>query len=252
MTHASTARNSVLFIDDDLEMQREVSAYLGANGFDVETAANGVEMDAHLARKPYPLVILDLMLPGEDGLSICRRLDRRRAQSIVVLSAAATDIDRIIGLEVGADDYLAKPCNPRELLARARAVLRRAGAPPIDAEPGLDAPARGAPMDRPEYSFDGYQLDVLRRRLVSPDGVISLLTTTELSLLVTMLEKPGVILSRDALLEHSRDDETEALDRTIDVQISRIRRKIPGQGGQELIRTYRGAGYMLDARVVRR
>jgi two-component system OmpR family response regulator len=252
MINSSSVRNSVLFVDDDLEMRREVSSYLGANGFDVETAGNGVEMDALLARKAYPLVILDLMLPGEDGLSICRRLDRRRAQCIVVLSAAATDIDRIIGLEVGADDYLAKPCNPRELLARARAVLRRAGTAPIDLEPGPDAPTRTGQGDRPEYSFDGYQLDVLRRRLVSPEGVISLLTTTELSLLVTMLEKPGVILSRDELLEHSRDDDTEALDRTIDVQISRIRRKIPGQGGQELIRTYRGAGYMLDARVIRR
>lgn len=251
MNTSSAARNSVLFVDDDFEMRREVSAYLDANGFDVDTAGGGVEMDACLAQKAYPLVILDLMLPGEDGLSICRRLDRRRAQCVIVLSAAATDIDRIIGLEVGADDYLAKPCNPRELLARTRAVLRRASASPIVVEPGLDTPGRSGLADRPEYSFAGYHLDVLRRRLVSPDGVTSLLTSTELSLLVTMLERPGVILSRDELLEQSRDDDA-ALDRTIDVQISRIRRKIPGHGGQELIRTYRGAGYMLDARVVRR
>ncbi len=176
------------------------------------------------------------MLPGEDGLAICRRLSAGPGPGIIILSALGEDADRILGLELGADDYLPKPCNPRELLARVRAVLRRRR----DAKGRLGV----------ECTFASWRLDLLRRELHSPEGVAMNLTAGEFMLLRALLERPQRILTRDELLEVARGPETDSFDRAIDVQISRLRRKLEDRtGGASLIRTVRNEGYMLDAPV---
>jgi len=178
-------------------------------------------------------------MPGEDGLSICRRLAARNGPPVIMLSAMGEEVDRIVGLELGADDYLAKPCNPRELLARIRAVLRRReeGGGRLSADLG--------------YSFAGFQLDMSRRQLKAPNGVLVLLTAGEFALLLAFLAHPNRVLSRDELLERARGGEADVFDRAIDVQISRLRRKLHACTERELILTYRGSGYMFDADVRR-
>ena len=230
----------VLIVDDDEGLKQQIADYLGANGYQVETARDGPTMDRALAQNRFDVVILDLMMPGEDGLSICRRLSAGGAVAIIILSAMGEEVDRIVGLELGADDYLPKPSNPRELLARIRAVLRRRG-------PGGD----GRAVITRQYGFAGYSLDPARRRLKSPTGLVVLLTRGELALLMQLLERPGEVLSRDQLLDGARLDEGDVFDRSIDVQISRLRRKIGDRDGQEIIRTVRGAGYRLTAPVTR-
>jgi two-component system OmpR family response regulator len=232
----------VLIVDDDESLRREVADYLGANRFEVGTAGNAREMDAILADRSFDLVVLDVMMPGEGGLSICRRLSDAGGPAIIIMSAMGEEIDRILGLELGADDYVPKPCNPRELLARARAVLRRReGA----------APGR-PPHDGMEFEFLGYRLDLLKRRLRAPSGVLVLLTSGELSLLTAFLEHPNRVLTRDQLVDFARGSDADIFDRAIDVQISRLRRKLNECDGQDLIRTFRGAGYMFNAAVIRR
>jgi two-component system OmpR family response regulator len=231
----------VLIVDDDESLRNEVADYLGANRFEVRAAANAREMDAALADQSYDLVVLDVMMPGEGGLSICRRLSDAGGPAIIIMSAMGEDIDRILGLELGADDYIPKPCNPRELLARARAVLRRRES----------APGRSS-HDSVEFEFMGYSLDLMKRRLRAPSGVLVLLTSGELSLLTAFLEHPNRVLSRDQLVDYARGAEADIFDRAIDVQISRLRRKLNECDGQDLIRTFRGAGYMFNAQVVRR
>ena len=230
----------LLIVDDDEGLTQQISAYLGSNGYQVETARDAPTMDRALAQTAFDAVILDLMMPGEDGLSICRRLASQGASSIIIMSAMGEEVDRIVGLELGADDYLSKPTNPRELLARVRAVLRR----------------RARVNDRQSrsirhYAFAGYQLDPARRRLKSPTGLIVLLTRGELSLLTSLLERAGEVLTRDQLLDGARLDEGEVFDRAIDVQISRLRRKLGDSERQEVIRTVRGVGYRLMAAVTR-
>jgi two-component system OmpR family response regulator len=231
----------VLIVDDDASLRSEVADYLSANGFDVRTAAHAREMDAVLAEHPFDLVVLDVMMPGEGGLSICRRLSDAGGPAIIIMSAMGDEIDRILGLELGADDYVPKPCNPRELLARMRAVLRRRdGAPAATNRDGM------------EFEFVGYTLDLLKRRLRAPSGVLVLLTSGELSLLTAFLEHPGRVLTRDQLVDFARGSDADIFDRAIDVQISRLRRKLNECDGQDLIRTFRGAGYMFNAPVIRR
>jgi two-component system OmpR family response regulator len=232
----------VLIVDDDDSLRREVADYLSANSFEVRTAANAREMDPILAEQQFDLVILDVMMPGEGGLSICRRLADKGAPAIIIMSAMGEEIDRILGLELGADDYVPKPCNPRELLARMRAVLRRR-------EGGQGRRTAG---DGTEFEFLGYSLDLLKRRLRAPSGVLVLLTSGELSLLTAFLEHPGRVLTRDQLVDYARGSEADIFDRAIDVQISRLRRKLNECDGQDLIRTFRGAGYMFTAPVTRR
>jgi two-component system OmpR family response regulator len=184
-------------------------------------------------------MVLDVMLPGEDGLSICRRM-AGDGPAIIMLSAMGEDTDRIVGLEIGADDYLPKPCNPRELLARVRAVLRRRQESKSDERQG------GA------LEFSGWRLDLVRRELRTPDGVVINLSSGEFSLLRAFVERPQRVLTRDQLLDFARGPETEAYDRAIDVQISRLRKKLDdGMGGQELIRTIRNEGYMFNTKVTR-
>jgi two-component system OmpR family response regulator len=233
----------ILIVDDDENLRKEVADYLTANGFNVRTAAHAREMDQVLTEETFDLVVLDVMMPGEGGLSICRRLSDAGGPAIIIMSAMGDEIDRILGLELGADDYLPKPCNPRELLARTRAVLRRR-----ESGPAAQAQSR----EGMEFEFVGYTLDMLKRRLRAPSGVLVLLTSGELSLLSAFLEHPGRVLTRDQLVDFARGSDADIFDRAIDVQISRLRRKLNECDGQDLIRTFRGAGYMFNAPVIRR
>jgi len=196
-------------------------------------------MEQVLASEPIDLIVLDLMLPGEDGLSICRRLSGAGGPAIIMLSAMGEEIDRVLGLELGADDYLPKSSSPRELVARVRAVLRR-----------QDEVRGGAPRKGTAYHFMGFTLDSVRRRLRAPSGVTVLLTGGEYVLLQVLLEHPQRILSRDQLLDMTRGADAEVFDRAIDVQISRLRRKLDDPADQ-VIKTCRGAGYLLDCPVTR-
>jgi two-component system, OmpR family, response regulator len=247
------ARPRIVIVDDDPGIREAMGEFLGANGYAVDEAQDLDGLAAALARAPADLVVLDVMLPGEDGLSICRRLAAQPdAPAIVMLSAMGEDTDRIVGLELGADDYLAKPCNPRELLARVRAVLRRRR---DGGEAGLGA----------QCEFGGWRLDLVRRELRAPDGLAVNLSGGEFSLLRAFVEHPQRVLTRDQLLDYARGPDSDAYDRAIDVQISRLRKKLddgahnatPAGGvsavsGGDLIRTVRNEGYMLMARVTRR
>jgi len=235
------AEPRVLIVDDDEGLKQQIASYLENNGYRVETARDAPTMDHALAQSPFDVVILDLMMPGEDGLSICRRLSAQNDVAIIIMSAMGEEVDRIVGLELGADDYLPKPSNPRELLARIRAVLRRR--PPGGSE--------SSPRQARIYNFAGYQLDPARRRLKAPSGLIVLLTRGELSLLVSLLDRAGEVLTRDQLLDTARVEDADVFDRAIDVQISRLRRKLGEGDRQDIIRTVRGVGYRLTAPVTR-
>jgi two-component system, OmpR family, response regulator len=230
----------ILVVDDDDDLRESMAAYLGQHGYRVQTASDALTMDAALASAPIDLIVLDVMMRGEDGLSICRRLREAGGPAIVMVSAMGEEIDRVLGLELGADDYLPKPCSPRELLARIRAVLRRG-----------DERSVGAAIRSKAYYFLGFTLDGVRRQLRAPNGLTILLTAGELSLLNVFLENPQRILSRDELIGKARGGDSEVFDRAIDVQISRLRRKLHDCTPQEIIKTYRGAGYLFDARVTR-
>jgi two-component system OmpR family response regulator len=230
----------VLVVDDDEGFREQVTAYLSDWGMTAQGASGGAEMDLMLGRDAFDIVVLDLMMPGEDGLSICRRLASKGGPPVVMLSAMGEEADRIVGLELGADDYIAKPCNPRELLARLRAVLRRRR------EGAAEATAAAT-----SYAFAGACLDVTRRRLKGPNGVAICLTGGELSLLMAFVTQPNRILTREMLLEHARGAEVDIYDRAIDVQISRLRRKLEACVERNLITTYRGAGYLFNVNPTR-
>ncbi|HEX3699082.1 MAG TPA: response regulator [Phenylobacterium sp.] len=231
---------TILVVDDDRELREQVVDYLREHGFSVHPAADGVEMERALAAAPIDLVILDVMMPGENGLSICQRLSSGGGPAIIMVSAMGDEVDRVLGLELGADDYLAKPCSPRELLARVRAVFRR-----------LEEAHGGAPPRGRTYQFAGFVVDTLRRQLRAPNGSTILLTSGEYSLLNAFLEHPQRILSRDQLLEIARGAQVDVFDRAVDVQISRLRRKLNSSSEAEIIKTVRGMGYLFDAKVVR-
>jgi two-component system, OmpR family, response regulator len=231
----------LLIVDDDKELCSLLSKFLTRHGYRVSIAHSGMEMVSILDSARVSLVILDLMLPGEDGLVLCRRLRATSTLPIIMLTAMGDEVDRIIGLEMGADDYLAKVANPRELLARVRAVLRRAG-----------APETGAPADqRRILEFAGWRLDVTHRQLYSAKNALVPLRAAEFDLLLALAERPQRVLSRDQLLDLSRGRSASVFDRSIDVQISRLRRKIePDPREPTLIKTVRSGGYILAASVV--
>jgi len=229
----------ILVVDDDPDLRDLLIGYLAREGFAVTGAENGRNMDAALAATDYDLILLDLMLPGEDGLSIARRLRQSSQIPIIMLSARGDEVDRIVGLEVGADDYVSKPFNPRELLARIRAVLRRrdAAAAPSGA-PGEAAP--GAET----FDFGPYHLDT-RSRELRKDGEVIALTGGELDLLAVLAAHPNRVLDRDRLLDLLKGYERSPFDRSIDVQIARLRAKIePDTKRPRYIRTVWGKGYM--------
>lgn len=235
MDASPPAPPKVLVVDDDPGIRDVLIDYLARQGFDARGAADGREMDQALTRDPADVVVLDLMMPGEDGLSICRRL-AEAGPPVIMLSAMGEDTDRIVGLEIGAADYLPKPCNPRELLARIRAVLRRSGE---------RRPRPGGQAVR----FAGWRLDLVRRELTSVSGSVSPLSSGEFHLLRVFVERPGRVLTRDQLMDLARGPSAETFDRAIDVQISRLRKKLDDGSGRDLIETVRGEGYRLSAEV---
>ncbi len=242
----STAREKsphLLVVDDDREICDLVSRFLKRHGYRVTVARDGREMKRALADWRIDLVILDLMLPGEDGLTLCRTLRAESDVPIIMLTAMGEETDRIVGLEMGADDYVPKPFNPRELLARIKAVLRRV-------ERGA---GRAGATDGNLYRFAGWTLDANRRRLESPHGMVVELSAGEYDLLLAFLEHPQRVLSRDQLLDMSRGRAAIPFDRSVDVQVGRLRRKIEvDPKNPELIKTVRGGGYMLAVPVARR
>jgi two-component system OmpR family response regulator len=234
----------LLLVEDDGEMRHLVARLLREAGFRVSAARDGREMWDVMESPAGPpdLVLLDVMLPGASGLDLLRRLRERGRVPVMMLTARGEEMDRVLGLELGADDYVAKPFAPRELVARVRALLRRA------------APAEAAPDPRSRrITFAGWVLDTARRELVAPDGVSVDLSGAEYDLLLAFLEHPGRVLSREQLLEVARRRVgVDPFDRTVDVQVSRLRRKIePEEGSPALIKTVRGAGYVFVAEVAR-
>ncbi len=231
----------VLALDDDPDVRAVLVDYLKANDLRITATASGKEMLAVLADEPVDVLLLDLRLPGEDGLAIARRVRAASSVPIIILSGRTDEADRVMSLELAADDYVTKPFSPRELLARIRAVLRRAqsGEPQARAEDSVRA-----------YRCGGWELNTRLRRLTAADGRRVALTNGEFSLLCAFLSAPQRVLSRDQLLEMSRLHSLEVYDRSIDVTILRLRRKIETDPrNPELIRTERGAGYMLTAPV---
>ncbi len=232
----------ILVVDDHRDIRELVGRYLVKNGFRTTTAEDARTARAALAAASIDLVVLDIMMPGEDGLSLCRHLRESTDIPVILLTAMAEETDRIVGLEIGADDYLTKPFNPRELLARIRSVLRRTQAMPPSREPRAGG----------SYRFDGWTLDPARRELTRADGVAVPLSTGEFRLLVAFLDRPGMVLSRDQLLDITRGREAVPFDRSIDNQVSRLRRKIENDPKEPvLIKTVWGGGYAFSANVER-
>lgn len=227
----------ILVVDDDAEIQKLLARYMHEQGFRVQLASNCAEVRERLATNQIDLIVLDVMLPDGSGLDLCR--DLRAARStipIILLTALKEDVDRIIGLEIGADDYLGKPFNPRELAARVRAVLRRGYAPSAPEVSGL-------------YYFEGFIADPFARVVMEADGRDVPLTSAEFDLLITFLDRPGRVLSRDQLLDLTRGRDGEAMDRSIDVLVSQLRRKLADGGGTEILKTVRNGGYQFVAKV---
>ena len=227
----------ILIVDDDPGVLSFIETYLGEQGFEVSTATNGEGLRRQMAEKPIDLVILDLILPGEDGIALATHIRRESDLPIIMLTGRGDTIDRIIGLEVGADDYLTKPFDPRELLARINSVLRRTST----------AGKRSQEQEKTGnvVRFAGWRLDTGQRHLLSPEGNAVALTGGEFDLLLVFVKNTGRVLSRDQLLDMARGREAFSFDRSIDVHVSRIRRKIEADPQHPvLIKTVRAAGYM--------
>jgi two-component system OmpR family response regulator len=228
----------ILVVDDDQEIRTLLGGYLERNGYRVTLLPDGRELARTLEQRAIDLLVLDLMLPGVDGLTLCRELRTKSRLPVLILSARAEDVDRIIGLEMGADDYLVKPFNPRELLARVRAILSRAQ----EAEP---------PVEIGEYRFEGHRLDLVRRELARSDGARLALSGAEFELLSIFLARPNRVLSRDLLVELTQGREAPAYDRSIDVRVSRLRQALADNHEPRLLQTVYGEGYVLAAKVER-
>jgi len=229
----------ILVVDDDSDIRRPLSKYLAQSGMRCTMAADGKEMDNALASSKVDLIVLDIMLPGEDGFSICRRLQETARIPIILLTALSEETDRIVGLELGADDYLSKPFNPRELLARIKSVLRR-----TQMLPPRQENSRGV------VTFDRWTFDFTNKEIVGQDGVAVRLSSGEHILLVSLIEHAGVTLSREQLLDLTKGRETQLFDRSVDNQISRLRRKLERDPkSPRIIITDWGGGYQFAARL---
>ena len=239
MQTAVAASPHILVVEDDHEISRLVSRYLRSNDCHVSISNDGRNLDRLLEDSRVDLIVLDIMLPGEDGLSLCRRLRTHSQVPVIMLTAKGEDVDRILGLEMGADDYISKPFNPRELLARIRAVLRRARL-----ASGMAA-ARARTL-----KFSGWRIDCALRELRDPHDVLVTLTGAELELLQVLCERSGRVLSREQLLDLTQGRAAGSNERSIDVLISRLRRKIEGDAhNPHIIKTVRSGGYLFTAAV---
>lgn len=229
---------TILIVEDDADIRRLVRDLLRGEGFSFEEADGAAAMDAVLSRVRPDLIVLDLMLPGEDGLSICRRLRLRDTIPILMLTAKSDEIDRVVGLELGADDYLVKPFGPRELLARIRAVLRRVN----DRTHGSSAARR--------FAFDRFVIDLEARQIADEAGAPVTLTTAEFDLLACFVQRPRRVLTRDQILDWMRGRSADPYDRTVDMLVSRVRKKLDtASPGSNLINTVRNGGYLFTASV---
>jgi two-component system OmpR family response regulator len=247
MTHSDTFTSvdalpqpRILVVDDDEAIRKLVSASLQRHGFEAHVASDVPQAELMLSEKPFDVVILDIMMPGESGLSFCRRISGQTAPLILILSALDDSGDRTVGLEIGADAYCPKPCEPRELIATVRALLRRTR---TAVESG---PANGRMVE-----FGQWQLDLIGRYLRAPGGETIELSTAEFVLLRSFVDMPRRVLTRDQLLDAAHGSGTDIYDRAIDVQVSRVRRKL-GREGTRIIKTVRNEGYMFCLPVVRR
>ncbi|BAN35258.1 transcriptional regulatory protein ompR [Sulfuricella denitrificans skB26] len=235
-----TTPEHILIVDDDAEIRSLLGDYLQKSGYRTTSVAEGKGMLAALESGRVDLIVLDLMLPGDDGLVLCRNLRARSDIPVIMLTARGEDMDRILGLEMGADDYLPKPFNPRELLARIKSILRRAKALPENLRTDNALHLR----------FAGWQLDTISRQLVSPEGVVVPLSGSEYRLLRIFLNHPNRVLSRDQLMDLMQGRETDPFERSIDVQISRLRHRLADDAKEPtIIKTVRGEGYVLAAQV---
>lgn len=240
----------LIITDDDQEIRHLLSEFLSKHGYQVSTAENGDQLLTLLADQAsaYDLIILDVMMPGLDGLEVCRRVRQESAIPIIMLTAVSDDTDKILGLEFGADDYIAKPFNPREILARIKAVLRRSHEV-LTTPPDEPATKRNRP---PVYKFADWQLDTATRRLLSPENIEVPLSGGAYDLLLAFLEHPQRVLSRDHLLDVTRNRTAEPFDRSIDVQVSRLRQKLEIDAKDpKIIKTVRTGGYLFTAAVKR-
>ena len=237
-----SALTRLLVVDDEAALREPLADYLVRQGFAVTQASTAAEARSRLApgNETPDLVLLDIMMPGEDGLSLCRHLVESRQLPVIFITARGEATDRIVGLEIGADDYVVKPFDPRELVARIRSVLRRAGRGPAPVADDLD------------YEFEGWRLDPLKRRLVDPEGAVVAISSVEFRLLLTFLDHPRQVLDRDRLLDMVQGREAHLFDRAVDNQVSRLRRKIEADNKDpQLIQTVWGGGYLFAADVRR-
>ncbi|MCA1660987.1 MAG: response regulator [Novosphingobium sp.] len=238
MTEPAPTR--LLLVDDEAALREPLADYLVRQGFAVSQAGTAAEARSWLAQETPDLVLLDIMMPGEDGLSLCRHLVEARQLPVIFITARGEATDRIVGLEIGADDYVVKPFDPRELVARIRSVLRRATREPASANGDL------------LYEFENWRLDPLKRRLTDPEGAVVAISSVEFRLLTTFLDHPRQVLDRDRLLDMVQGREAHLFDRAVDNQVSRLRRKIEADSkNPQIIQTVWGGGYMLAADVRR-
>ncbi|MFN2099070.1 response regulator [Altererythrobacter sp. MF3-039] len=230
----------ILLVDDEASLREPLAEYLTGQGFLVTEAESAAAARSRLLDTQPDIALLDIMMPGEDGLSLCRHLVESRGLPVILLTAKGEAMDRIVGLEIGADDYVTKPFEPRELVARIRSVLRRASKAPH------------TPEEDAHYQFEGWQLDPLKRRLTDPDGALVPISTAEFRLLRVFLDRPRAVLDRDFLLDSVQGREAHLFDRAVDNQVSRLRRKIEiDSRNPKFIQTVRGGGYRFGADVSR-
>lgn len=234
----TSSKPNILIVEDDQPTRDLIARYLGEHSFAAAAVTNGKEMDRYLSQNKVDLIVLDLMLPGEDGLSLCRRVRMESMTPIIILTAKGEDLDRILGLEMGADDYLPKPFNPRELLARINAVLRRQSS-------GVAASSTATRL-----KFQGWTIDLRLRELRDPEGAQVPLTSAEFDLLQAFCERAGRVLTRDSLLNMTRGRPGGSFGRSIDVLVSRLRRKLDRTEGTSVIKTVRTGGYIFTPVVV--
>jgi two-component system OmpR family response regulator len=238
MSEAAPTR--ILLVDDEPTLREPLAGYLGRQGFAVREAASAAEARALLLNETPDLVLLDVMMPGEDGLSLCRHLTESKELPVILLTAKGEAMDRIVGLEIGADDYVVKPFEPRELVARIKRVLRRA------------TRTGPSPEEDAIYEFEGWRLDPIKRRLTDPEGAVVPISAAEFRLLCAFVTHPRQVLDRDRLLDMVQGREAHLFDRAVDNQVSRLRRKIEDDSREpRLIQTVRGGGYVLAADVRR-